>query len=229
MLALASILSLEAGGSVESTVAEIAVPLIPQTATLCDQLKVLPGEDNAVKYSIFSGMLSTWHGIRDGCVGLLESRRKWGGPLAVQQLCASGVSQLLMDLLSNNLADSSSQISNCTEDHIGLSPVGVIWTRSLICQCLSGGVSIFCQILLTKEHIKFISDVICNAHLKLVRCWNGPGGGKDGARDLINAVVDLLAFPLFAVQVLLLTVDSFLMLVHLAEGFVQKTRTWQKQ
>ncbi|KAL3524521.1 hypothetical protein ACH5RR_017355 [Cinchona calisaya] len=200
MLAFASILSLETGVSVETTVAKIAVPLIPRTATLCDHLKVLPSEENAVKYSIFSGMLSFWHGVRDGCVGLLESRLKWGGPLAVQQLCASGIPQLLMDLLSNNPAESPSLISNCTEDQIGLSPVGVVWTLSLICQCLSGGVSIFRQVLLRKEHIKFISDLISDAHLKLVRCWNGPGGGKDGLRDLINAAVDLLAFPLVAIQ-----------------------------
>lgn len=200
MLAFASILCLEAGASVETTVAEIAIPLIPRTATLCDHLKVLPGEENAVKYGIFSGMLSFWHGLRDGCVGLLESRLKWGGPLAVQQVCASGIPQLLMDLLSNNLADCSSPKSNCTEDQMGLSPVGVVWTLSLICQCLSGGVSIFRQVLLRREHIKFISDLISDAHVKLVRCWNGPGGGKDGLRDLINAVVDLLAFPLVAVQ-----------------------------
>lgn len=200
MLAFASILSLENGVSVESTVAEIAVPLVPRTATLCDYLKVLPCEDSAVRYNVVSGMLSYWHGLRDGCVGLLESRLKWGGPLAVQQLCACGIPQLLMDVLSNNFAHSSSQISSCTEDHIGLSPVGVVWTLSLVCQCLSGGVSIFRQILLRKEHIKLTSDLISDAHLKLVRCWNGPGGRKDGVRDLINAVVDLLAFPLVAIQ-----------------------------
>lgn len=40
MLALASILSLEGGLSVESAISEIAVPLIPPTTTLCDHLKI---------------------------------------------------------------------------------------------------------------------------------------------------------------------------------------------
>ncbi|CAI9087056.1 OLC1v1021022C1 [Oldenlandia corymbosa var. corymbosa] len=197
MLAFASILSLETGVLPgDTTVAEIAVPLIPRTSTLCDQIKVvLSGEDNAAKHSLSSGMLSFWHGIRDGCVGLLESRLKWGGPLAVQQLCATGIPQLLMDLLLNNHEE-----QNHSEGQIGLSPVGIVWTLSLVCQCLSGGISVFRQILLRKEYIKSVSDLICDAHLRLVWSWNGPGGGKDGLRDLINAVVDLLAFPLVAVQ-----------------------------
>ncbi|KAL6127442.1 hypothetical protein ACLB2K_070807 [Fragaria x ananassa] len=40
MLALASILSLESGASVGSSVFEVAVPLIPQTTTLCEYLKL---------------------------------------------------------------------------------------------------------------------------------------------------------------------------------------------
>ncbi|KAA8540378.1 hypothetical protein F0562_024703 [Nyssa sinensis] len=145
-------------------------------------------------------MLSYWHGLRDGCVGLLESRLKWGGPLAVQQLCASGIPQLLIDLLAINLSDASPQGTDGSKDQIGLSPVGVVWTISSICRCLSGGALTFRQILVKNEHIKFISDLISDVHLKLIRCWVGPGGGKDGVRDIINAVIDLLAFPFVAVQ-----------------------------
>lgn len=200
MLALASILSLETGVSVETTVSEIAVPLIPRTATICDHLKGPSNEENTAKFGATSGNLSYWHGLRDGCVGLLDARLKWGGPLAVQQLCASGIPQLLTDLLSNKASDSSCQRSECSDDHIGLSPIGVVWTVSSICQCLTGGASVFRQILLRPEHIKSFSELISATHLKLVRCWNGPGGGKDGVKDLINVVVDLLAFPLVAVQ-----------------------------
>ena len=75
-----------------------------------------------------------------------------------------------------------------------------LWTISSICQCLSGGVSTFRQILFRSENIKLISDLISDMHLKLVRCWTGPGGGQDGIRDIINAVIDLLAFPFVAVQ-----------------------------
>ncbi|KAL7230228.1 hypothetical protein ACSBR2_008690 [Camellia fascicularis] len=199
MLAFASILSLESGVPCESSISEIAVPLIPRTATLCDYLKIPPVAENG-EPSMQNGMLSHWHGLRDGCVGLLESRLKWGGALAVQQLCASGIPQLLIDLLAKSHSDASSQGIDCTNDRVGLSPVGVLWAVSSICQCLSGGVSTFRQILVRSEHIKFITDLISDAHLKLVRCWSGPGGGKDGIRDIINAVVDLLAFPFVAVQ-----------------------------
>lgn len=198
MLALASILSLETGVSVESTVSEIAVPLIPRTPTICDHLKVSSHDENTVKF--VGSKLSHWHGLRDGCVGLLDSRLKWGGPLAVQQFCASGIPQLLADLLSNKFSDSSSQRSDYSEYQISLSPIGVIWTLSSICQCLSGGVSVFRQILLRPENIKSFSELISPNHLKLVKCWNGPGGGKDGVKDIINVVVDLLAFPLVAIQ-----------------------------
>lgn len=199
MLALASILSLEAGASVESSVSEIAVPLIPRTATLCDHLKIPPFNETEVNPSHSNGALSYWHGLRDGCVGLLEARLKWGGPLAVQQLCASGIPLLLVDLLANNRSKASEGIDG-VKDQVGLSPVGVTWTVSSICHCLSGGALTFRQILVKSEHIKVVSDLISDAHLKLLKYWSGPGGGKDGLRDIINAVVDLLAFPFVAVQ-----------------------------
>ncbi|CAK9172478.1 unnamed protein product [Ilex paraguariensis] len=200
MLALASILSLETGASVESSISENALPLIPRTAILCDNLKISSPDENGVGHIMLNGMLSYWHGIRDGYVGLLESRLRWGGPLADQQLYASGIPQLLIDLLANNPPDSSPQENDCARDQTGLSPVGVVWTISSICQCLSGGVLAFRQIMLRSEHIRTISDLISDVHLKLVRCWVGPGGGKDGVRDTINQVIDLFAFPFVAIQ-----------------------------
>ncbi|WOG97003.1 hypothetical protein DCAR_0416342 [Daucus carota subsp. sativus] len=200
MLALASIMSLETGVLSESSISEIAVPLIPRTATLCDNLKILLADENGMVPAIQNGMLSYWHGFRDGSVGLLEARLKWGGALAVQQLCASGIPQLLITLLANSLSDVSVQGSDFTKDQIALSPVGVVWTISSICQCLSGGALTFRQILLKSEHVKFISDLISDVHLNLLRCWTGPGGGKGGVRDTINAVIDLLAFPFVAIQ-----------------------------
>ncbi|XP_076931409.1 serine/threonine-protein kinase TIO-like [Bidens hawaiensis] len=184
MLALASILSLESNSSVETSISEIAVPLIPRSATLCGYLKVLTDNNNGNK-------LSYWHGFRDGCVGLLDSRLMFGGALAIQQLCASGIPQTLIDLLRNNNSD---------QNQIGLSPVGVVWTVSSLCQCLPGGSSTFRQVLLKQEHVKLVSDLISDVHLKLIRCWGGPGGGKNGIRDTVNSVINLLAFPFVAVQ-----------------------------
>ncbi|EXB79431.1 Serine/threonine-protein kinase 36 [Morus notabilis] len=187
MLALASILSLETGSSVESSVSEIAVPLIPRTTTLCECLKISLGNENELGTVTTNGSLSHWHGLKDGCVGLLESRLRWGGPLAVQQMCESGVPILLIDLLAR-------------KDQVGLSPVGVVWAVSSICPCLSGGITTFRQVMVKCENIKLISDLIGDVHLKLVKCWAGPGGGREGVRDIINAVIDLLAFPFVAIQ-----------------------------
>lgn len=200
MLALASILSLESGASVGSSVFEVAVPLIPQTATLCEYLKLSTNNGIVSGPNGTKGALSNWHGLRDGYVGLLEARLRWGGPLAVQQLCASNTPLLLINLLAKNQQNTSSQEVASTIDQVGLSPIGVVWTVSSICQCLSGGALTFRQILLRSDHIKLLSDLISDMHLKLVKSWVGPGGGMDGVRDITNAVIDLLAFPFVAVQ-----------------------------
>ncbi|KAH6757529.1 kinase family with ARM repeat domain-containing protein, partial [Perilla frutescens var. hirtella] len=199
MLALASILSLEKGTLVENAISEMALPLIPRTATLCDHLRGPANDENVTNLTMLRGMLPCRYGVRDGSIGLLESRLNWGGPLAVQQLCASGAPQLLIDLLANNISNGSQRPGHA-KDQIGLSPSGIVWTVSSICQCLSGGVSTFRQILLRTEHIKCITDLISDTHLKLVRSWTGPGGGTCGVRDTVNAVIDFLAFPFVAVQ-----------------------------
>ncbi|TKY53544.1 Serine/threonine-protein kinase TIO [Spatholobus suberectus] len=199
MLALASILSLESGALVESPISEIAMPLIPRTSTLSDHLRFSSGNENELDPCNFSGKLSYWQGVRDGCVGLLDTRLKWGGPLAVQQLCASGIPLLLMGLLGNDVSNASHG-NDHLNDKVGLSPIGVVWTISSLCHCLSGGALTYRQILIRNEHIKLISNLICDVHIKLVKCWIGPCGGRAGVRDLINAVIDLLAFPFVALQ-----------------------------
>ncbi|CAI8602046.1 unnamed protein product [Vicia faba] len=199
MLALASILSLESVTSVESSISEIAMPLIPRSSTLSDHLKFSSGNENELDHGNFNGKLPYWLGVKDGCVGLLDSKLKWGGPLAVQQLCASGIPLLLIGLLSNGFLNAS-QENECLNDKVGLSPIGVVCTVSSLCHCLSGGVLIFRQILIRIEHVKLISNLICDVHLKLIKFWTGPGGGRAGVRDLINAVIDLLAFPFVALQ-----------------------------
>ncbi|CAN1841822.1 Serine/threonine-protein kinase TIO [Linum perenne] len=125
MLALACILSLECGAPVESSISEVAVPLIPRTGSLCEQLKVLDGNDKRPHNA--NGALSCWHGLRDGCVGLLEARLRWGGPLAVQQLCASGIPLLLIELLNNNHLGSAQETTS-SKDQVGV--------PSIILQCL---------------------------------------------------------------------------------------------
>ncbi|XP_020416572.1 serine/threonine-protein kinase TIO isoform X3 [Prunus persica] len=200
MLALASILSLESGASVGSSVSRVAVPLIPRSTTLCEYLKLSSGNGIELGPNDTNGALSYWHGLRDGCVGLLESRLRWGGPVSIKQLCASNIPLLLVSLLTKNQQNVSPQEVDSTNDQVGLSPIGVVSTISSICHCLSGGALTFRQVLLRSDHIKNISDLISDMHLKLVKSWVGPGGGKDGVRDIINTVIDLLAFPFVTVQ-----------------------------
>ncbi|XP_022159467.1 serine/threonine-protein kinase TIO isoform X2 [Momordica charantia] len=199
MLALASILSLEIGASVESSVSEISIPLIPRTATLCDYLKISSPGSNDGHANDYNGVLSHWHGLMDGCVGLLEARLRWGGPLAVQQLCASNIPFLLIDMLATN-GSSAPQGIDVKNNRVGLSPIGLVWTVSSISHCLLGGSLTFRQILIRNDNVKHMSDLISDAHLKLVRGWGGLGGGKSGIRDVINVVIDLVAFPFVAVQ-----------------------------
>lgn len=199
MLALASILSLEIGASVESSVSEISIPLIPRTATLCDYLKISSLGSNDGHANDFGQFLSHWHGYMDGCVGLLEARLRWGGPLAVQQLCASNIPHLLVNMLAKN-GSSAPHGMDIKDDQVGLSPIGLVWTVSSISHCLLGGSLTFRQILIRNDNVKLMSDLISDAHLKLVKSWGGPGGGKSGVRDIINVVIDLLAFPFVAVQ-----------------------------
>ncbi|PON62443.1 GPCR kinase [Trema orientale] len=199
MLALASILSLETGSRVESSVYEIGVPLIPRTAILREWFQISLGNENKLETHIVDGALSYCHGLRDGCVGLLDFRLRWGGPLYVQELCASGIPLLLIGLLARKPSKESPQGIESTKDQVGLSPVGVVWTVSSIYHCLPGGAVTFRQIM-KSEHIKLFSDLLSDVHLNLIKHSVGPGGGKDGIRDIINTVIDLLAFPFVAVQ-----------------------------
>ncbi|GAB2264965.1 hypothetical protein Dimus_000036 [Dionaea muscipula] len=200
MLAFASILSLEYGAPVESSIIDIAMPLIPRISTLFDFLKATSTDGHERGFSGGNCRLSYWHGVKDGFVGLLESRLRCGGPLAVQQACANGIPQLLIDVLANNHSDVSALSTVGNDVQIGLSPVGVIWAVSTICHCLPGGASTFRHILVRNEHVKVISDMLSGAHMNFIKSWLGPGGGKNGARDLINVVIDLLAFPFVAAQ-----------------------------
>ncbi|KAF6137279.1 hypothetical protein GIB67_036316 [Kingdonia uniflora] len=190
MLALASILSLESRHSLECPIFEIALPLIPPIATLCGLLS-LPCNQN--------GMLSHWHGLRDGFVGLIEIRIKWGGPLAVQQACANQIPRLLICLLNDSLPYAS-QGTDKTKDQVGISPIGVVWTVSVVCHCLSGGISAFREILVKTEHVRLIQGLLSEVHIEMLKCWNGPGGGNTGVKDLINEVIDLLAYPFVVVH-----------------------------
>ncbi|KAG9455567.1 hypothetical protein H6P81_000075 [Aristolochia fimbriata] len=192
LLALASIISLENEGPLKSSISETALALIPPTATLRAHLRLSLSDESSTVGKI-NKVLSNMLGLRDGYVGLLETRLRWGGLLAVEQACSNGIPQLLMYLLAASL-----QGSDDTKDQVGLSPVGVVWTVSSVCHCLIGGA--FREILFRREPMKLINSLISEAHLNILKCWSGSGGGNEGIKDLIDSVIDLLAFPFVAVQ-----------------------------
>ncbi|XP_071704109.1 serine/threonine-protein kinase TIO-like [Rutidosis leptorrhynchoides] len=186
MLALAYMCSLENNESDATSIREIIVPLIPPSAILCDYLRMSITSAQGIKI-----MLSYWHGFRDGCVILLFFKLYWGGPLSIQDLAGGReISQSLIELLGNKHIN-----------EIGLSPLGVSWTLvSLLFMGLEGGSSCFRQMLmlLSSEHVITLSVLISDAHLRLLKCWGGPGGGKNGVTKTVNYVVGLLGFPFVA-------------------------------
>lgn len=187
MLALSSILSLENELNTKSSICEAALALFPPMGTLRTLLNLWLS-DESESLGTYNGGLLNWFCLRDGCIGLVETRLKWGGPLAIEQACSNGIYKLLLSLLGDVMKENRS----------GLSPVGVVDTLASLCQCLSGGV--FREVLFKRENLKMIVELVCEEHLNALNAWVGLGGGKSGVRDLINSVVDLLAFPFVAVQ-----------------------------
>lgn len=196
-LALSTIISLENGGQTRSSLCETALALFPRMATLHTLLKLWlsDGSEELCRYN--AGLLNLF-GLRDGSIGLLETRLKWGGPLAVEQACSVGIPQLLVRLLTDGFLRDPSDGKEGSTHRSGLSPLGVAWTLSALSQCLPGGV--FREILYKREHVKLLTDMLSDMHLKALVAWTGLGGGKRGVRELINSVVDILAFPFVAVQ-----------------------------
>lgn len=197
MLALSSITSLEWVGLSKSSICEVALTLFPPMATLRTHLKLWLADEMGIQFN-YKWSLIFCHGLRDGCLGLLDTRLKWGGPLAIEQACSNDIPQLLVSLLAHGLKKDPLEVNNAAKIHVGLSPMGVVWTLSSLCHCLPGGV--FRETLFRRENVKLIVDLISDAHIKLLRCWKGFGGGNSGVRDLLNSVVDLFAFPFIAVQ-----------------------------
>ncbi|KAL6896827.1 hypothetical protein ACP4OV_007399 [Aristida adscensionis] len=197
MLALSSLVSLENGAQTRSSLCETALALFPRMATLHTLLKLWLSDGSEALCRYNAGLLNLF-GLRDGSIGLLETRLKWGGPLAIEQACSVGIPQLLIRLLTDGFSKEASDGKDGSTNRSGLSPLGVVWTLSALSQCLPGGV--FREILYRREQLKLLTDLLSDIHLKALAAWTGLGGGKRGVRELINSVVDILAFPFVAVQ-----------------------------
>lgn len=192
MLALASLISLENDDQGNSNISQVALPLIPPTATLMGYLRHFRSTDSESSLNV-QGAFSNLHGLVDGYVGLLEKRLKWGGPQAIEQAYSSGVPDVLIYLLI-----ARSQKYDNTRCQGGLSPVGVVWAISSLCYFLPDGA--YHEILFEIEPVRLMCHLLDKVHLNSLKCWNGPGGGTYGIRDRLNVVIDLLAFPFVVVQ-----------------------------
>ncbi|RLN34052.1 serine/threonine-protein kinase TIO-like isoform X2 [Panicum miliaceum] len=197
MLALSSLVSLENGGQTRSSLCETALALFPRMATLHTLLKLWLSDGSEALCRYNAGLLNLF-GLRDGSIGMLETRLKWGGPLAIEQACSVGIPQILIRLLTDGFSKETSEGKGGSANRSGLSPLGVVWTLSALSQCLPGGV--FREILYRRKQLKLLTELLSDIHLKALAAWTGLGGGKRGVRELINAVVDILAFPFVAVQ-----------------------------
>ncbi|KAG0484239.1 hypothetical protein HPP92_008318 [Vanilla planifolia] len=197
MLAFSSIASLDCIGPTKSSIGEIALSLLPPMATLRSYAKIMLTDENELESNIRSSLFLCY-GLKDGYLGLIEARLKWGGPLAIEQACSNGIPQLLIHLLVDGLKNVPFEASSAIKFQEVLSPEGVVWTLSSLCHCLPGGV--FRETLFRRELVKHIVVLISDAHVKWLISWGGLGGGKGGVRDLLHAVVDLFAFPFVAVQ-----------------------------
>jgi fused-like protein len=97
MLTLSSLVSLENGGQTRSSLCETALALFPRMATLHTILKLWLSDGSEALCRYNAGLLNLF-GLRDGSIGLLETRLTWSGPLAIEQACSVGTPQLLIRL-----------------------------------------------------------------------------------------------------------------------------------
>ena len=209
MLALASILALEQGLELKSGVppwtaeTALSLPSYPSLSALRNLIKLCP--QNAVPNppdanGRNSGMLTSWHGIRDGCVGLLEARLRWGGVSVAEQCCSMGFPVILMTLLAggSKQGDDCDEPNGLGDDLIGLSPIGVTWAISSIAHTLKGGG--YRDILFRREPMITLLDLMDRVHLTHLQLWEGNGGGRNGLRALVHESVGVLEFPFAQAQ-----------------------------
>lgn len=207
MLALSSILALEQGletkSGVPSWTAETALslPSFPSLSSLRSLIKIAPQNGQASAPTLQegqprnSGMLTSWHGIRDGCVGLLEARLRWGGPATSEQCHSLGFPLVLVTLLAGGprAGDDCDEPSGLGDDLIGLSPIGVTWAVSAVAHTLKGGG--YRDVLFRREPVLTLLELMDRVHLSHLQLWEGNSGGRDGLRALVHEIVGVLEFP----------------------------------
>lgn len=209
MLALSSVLALEQGLELKSGApawtaeTALSLPTFPSLSVLRNLIKLSsqnapPTPSDAQGRN--SGMLTSWHGIRDGCVGLLEARLRWGGASVAEECCTMGFPVILITLLAGGSkhGNENDEPSGLGDDLIGLSPVGVTWAVSSIAHTLKGGG--YRDILFRRSPVLTLLDLMDRVHLSHLQLWEGNCGGRDGLRALVHEIVGVLEFPFAQAQ-----------------------------
>lgn len=208
MLALSSILALEQGLELKSGVpawtaeTALSLPTFPSLSALRNLIKITPQAAVPTQdaHGRNSGMLTSWHGVRDGCVGLLEARLRWGGVNVAEQCCSMGFPVILVTLLAGGLkpGDDNDEPSGLGDDLIGLSPIGVTWVVSALAHTLKGGG--YRDVLFRRAPVLTLLDLMDRVHLSHLQLWEGNCGGRDGLRALVHEIVGVLEFPFAQAQ-----------------------------
>lgn len=202
-LALSSIMILEHGFDCQGGTcwaADVALNLLPSYSTIRNYLKTSSSNTDGAKTGTNKGMLTSWHGIRDGYVGIIEARLRWGGPSAADKACMAGIPLLLVSLLAGGPQDVSDfdEVPEIGQDSIGLSPVGVLWALSAVIHCLPGGG--YRDVLFRRAALRTLLNLIGKQHLSHVQSWDGISGGSSGVKDVVQSILLILEFPLNHLQ-----------------------------
>ncbi|EFJ33693.1 hypothetical protein SELMODRAFT_230534 [Selaginella moellendorffii] len=199
-LALAAILMLEQNADNSSVTSDATLSLVSLKEISCHGLEsspctmgLLSHVDDRGVWKKNGGMLTSWHGMRDGYVGVLLSRLSCGGTFGSEQACTAGLHLILISLLGSSpkITDDCSE-SEAFEGGAGLSPSGVLYSISALALCLPGGA--YRDILLRKESLLALLSLLSKRHLMQLQVWEGYNGGSTGLTEVVHRVLDILEF-----------------------------------
>ncbi|XP_024540198.1 serine/threonine-protein kinase TIO isoform X1 [Selaginella moellendorffii] len=199
-LALAAILMLEQNADNSSVTSDATLSLVSLKEISCHGLEsspctmgLLSHVDDRGVWKKNGGMLTSWHGMRDGYVGVLLSRLSCGGTFGSEQACTAGLHLILISLLgSSPKTTNDCSESEAFEGGAGLSPSGVLYSISALALCLPGGA--YRDILLRKESLLTLLSLLSKRHLMQLQVWEGYNGGSTGLTEVVHRVLDILEF-----------------------------------
>eukprot|EP00897_Mesotaenium_endlicherianum_P008404 jgi/Mesen1/7592/ME000395S06744 len=172
-------------------------------------------------WASLGGQVASWHGSRDGFVGILIASLRVGGSPALDLAVRSSLPGTLIGLLGGGqvsqreAAGRRAAADDGNRDALGLSPSGIMWTLAAIHMCSSSGG--YAAVVLDKTAVGALVDLLSPLHLAHVKAWEQPPvalpipptsaaqdlelqgeeeklGAVPEVIDLICGVVDILSF-----------------------------------